>query len=65
MLVLQNCMDLLEVVPGSYIETCHDENHVLDIKVEDVIDVQEDEHPVLITFPVIKAEHEVCLCINR
>jgi hypothetical protein len=62
--VLQNCMDLLKDVPGSDSETCHDGNQVIDIKSEDVADIEVDEHPVLITFPVIKVEQEVCLCIH-
>jgi hypothetical protein len=52
-------MDTLKDVPGSDNETCH-ENQVIDIKTEDVTDVQEDEYPVLIACPVIKAEQEVC-----
>jgi hypothetical protein len=59
--VLQNCMDLLKDVPGSYSDTCltpHDGNQVIDIKVEEIIDIKE-ENPLSMTFPVIKAEHEV------
>jgi hypothetical protein len=56
-LLLQNCINLLKVVPGSYNETSvtssHDINQVLNIKSEVTGD------PELITFPVIKAEHEV------
>jgi hypothetical protein len=63
MVVLQNCMDLVKVVPGSDSETCHDGNQVIDIKAEDVTDIEVDDHPVLLTCPVIKAEQEVCLCI--
>jgi hypothetical protein len=69
MVVLQNCMSVQEVVPGSYSETCltsHYENQVIDIKVEDAADIQEEEDPLLITSPEIKAEHEVSfmsLCI--
>jgi hypothetical protein len=48
---------VLKVVPGSYNETSltssHDGNQVMNIKAE----VTED--PELITFPVIKPEHEV------
>jgi hypothetical protein len=71
MLVLQNCINLQEAVPGSYSETCltsHDESQVIDIKVEDAADIQEEEDPLLITSPEIKAEHEVSfmsLCIFR
>lgn len=52
--VLQNCMDLLKVEPGSCSEECltssHDGN-------QEVRNVQE-EDPLLMC-PVIKAEHEV------
>jgi hypothetical protein len=63
-MVLQNCMDLLKVGPGSDGETCHDGNHAIYIKVEDVTDIQEEEHPVLITPSLIKAEQEVCLFVH-
>jgi hypothetical protein len=63
MVVLQNCFDLLKVVPGSYSETSltssHDGNQVINIKVEDFADTQEEEDPLLIKLPVMKSEHEV------
>jgi hypothetical protein len=67
-MVLQNCMDLLKVEPGSYNETCltssHDGSQILSLNVEEVTDVQEEDDPLLISHPVIKAEHEVrCFCI--
>jgi hypothetical protein len=52
---LQSCTDLLKVELGS----CNDGNEVINIKVEEVIDTEEEEDPLLIRFPVIKAEHEV------
>jgi hypothetical protein len=69
MLVLQNFVNTLNILPDSYRETCHDENQVVDIKLEnvsdikleDVTDIQEEEDPV------IKAEHEVSymsVCIH-
>jgi hypothetical protein len=62
MVVLQNCMDLLQGVPGSDSETCpmpsHDGNQVICMKV-DVTDTQEEEDPLLITFTAIKDEHGV------
>jgi hypothetical protein len=64
MVVLQNYMDLQKVVPGSDSETCHDGNEVIDIKTENVTDVQEDKHSLLIRFPIIKTEQEVCVCIH-
>jgi hypothetical protein len=63
--VLQHCMDLVKVELGSYNETyqTHSLNgNQIDIKVEDVADIQEedDDDP----FPVVKAEQEVsCMCI--
>jgi hypothetical protein len=53
----------VKVEPGSYSEACltssHDENLDISIKVEDLTDTfKEEEDPVQITFPVLKAEHE-------
>jgi hypothetical protein len=64
--VLQNCISLLEIVPGSCSETCltsHDDNQIIDIKVENVADAQEEEDPLLITSQVIKTENEVS-CVS-
>jgi hypothetical protein len=58
MMVLQICLDSLKAEPGLDSETCHDGSHIIDMKVEEVT---VDEHPVLITFPAVKAEQEVCL----
>jgi len=57
-------VDLLKAVPGSDTEMCYTGNEVIDIKAEDVTDIQEDEHPVLIACPVIKTEQVVRLCIQ-
>jgi hypothetical protein len=58
-IVLQNCTAFLKIEPGSSSETCRtsrDENHIIDIKVE--------EDPAPIEFPGIKAEHEVsCMSV--
>jgi hypothetical protein len=68
-LVLQNCTDLLKVVPDPYSETCptssYDMNQVLSIKVEEITDIkaEEEEDPLLITCPGTKDEHEVS-CIS-
>jgi hypothetical protein len=59
--VLQKCMDVLEFASVEYSETCL-ESQSIDIKVEEAAGIQDEEHPVLITSPVIKAEQEVCLC---
>jgi hypothetical protein len=52
-------MNFLKVEPGSDSETCHVGNQVIDIKIEEVTDIKVEVDPVLITFPVIKAEDEV------
>jgi hypothetical protein len=63
MVVLQKCMDLMKVVPGSYSET-HPTSYD-DIKVEEVTDIQEEEEDPLLTFPVIKEQHEVsCMSLS-
>ncbi|KDR09390.1 uncharacterized protein LOC110838769 isoform X2 [Zootermopsis nevadensis] len=66
----KDSINLQEVVPDSYSETSfeasYDNNQVIDIKVEDDGGVKVEEDPVMITFPVIKAEHEVsCVSIVR
>jgi hypothetical protein len=59
--VLQNCRDFPKIAPGEGSETCY-ESQAIDIKDEDTTGIQEEEHPLPITFPVIKAEQEVYLC---
>jgi hypothetical protein len=61
--VLQSCMGLLKVEPGSDSETCHDENQVTDIKVEEAVNVQEEDDPVTRTFSVTKTEHGVSVYV--
>jgi hypothetical protein len=56
--VLQNCMDLVTFEPDSYSGTCHVRNWIISMEVQ-VTDTQEKENPVLTTFPLIKAVHEV------
>jgi hypothetical protein len=59
--ILQNCMDVLKVVPSSCCETCltsDDGNEVADAKVLDVQE-EEEENPVPVSLPVIMDEHEV------
>jgi hypothetical protein len=62
MVVLQNRLDSQKDVPGSHIETCASSSHsaqVVNIKVEEVSDVEDREDPVPMTFVEVKAEHEV------
>jgi hypothetical protein len=59
-IVLQNCTNLVEVVPGPYSETrttSDSANQAMNIKGEEVSDVEEDPEPV--TCLKIKAEPEV------
>jgi hypothetical protein len=63
--VLQNCVNLLEAVPGSYNEPCREGNQLMHIEVEEVADVIEEgeEDPLA----VIKSENGVsfmsmCTC---
>jgi len=63
-LILQNCMDLLKVEPGSCCDTCLtssiDENKVIGIKVEEGSNAAGEEvDPLLIPFTPIKSECEV------
>jgi hypothetical protein len=65
--VLQNCKDLLKVVLGSYSETCltRQNTNEIDVKVEEVTNIQEEEDPMAKTFPNIKAEQEVsCMLVH-
>jgi hypothetical protein len=61
--VFQNCVNLLENVPGSCNETCHDRIEAVHIKVEEDTYMQEEEEeeedPDSVAFPVVKVEDEV------
>jgi hypothetical protein len=63
MLILQNCRDSENCVPVPCSEThptaSHDANQAVNIKVEEVSDIEVEEHPVPMTFVGIKSEHEV------
>jgi hypothetical protein len=67
-IVLQNCTNLEEVVPdlcGEMHTTSDAANQAMNIKAEEVSDVEEDPEPT--TFPEIKAEPEVsyvCVCVS-
>jgi hypothetical protein len=73
MMVLQIYTNLEEFVPGPCGETyptSDDANQTMNIKAEEVSDAEEEEGPVPITFPKIKAEPEVscmfvCLLLGR
>jgi hypothetical protein len=62
MVVLQNCLDSQKDVPGSHCEARASSSHsvqAVNIKVEEVSDVEDEEDPVPMTFMEIKFEHEV------
>jgi hypothetical protein len=59
---LQNCTAVLEPVSGLCTETCLT---ACDIKVEEDLDMAEEEDPLAVTSPTLKAEQEVSnLCIT-
>jgi hypothetical protein len=60
MVVLQNCN---ETYPTSSLAV----NHAMNINVEEVSVIQgEDEDPLPVSFPAVKAEFEVsCLCVHH
>jgi hypothetical protein len=56
-------MDMLKVERSSDSETCHDEDQIINIKVE-MTGKQEDMDPLLRTLPVTKTEREVsCMSV--
>jgi hypothetical protein len=74
MLILQRCVVLLKVEPGSCSKTCvtssQNENQVLDIKVDEGSvgegeEEDEEKNPLLIPFPPVMAEYDVSfVCID-
>jgi hypothetical protein len=71
LLILQNCMDLLKVEPDScseetYLTSSHNENQVVDIKVEDCsVGEEEEEDPLVIPFTPLNPECDVSfVCID-
>jgi hypothetical protein len=63
-LVLQNCINLPKVAPGSYSEACHPGDQGSNIKDEELIDIEGETSPVPITFPLVKDEPKVsCVCL--
>ncbi|KDQ84750.1 uncharacterized protein LOC110840910 [Zootermopsis nevadensis] len=63
----EDSINLQKGIPDSYGETClessYEDNQIVDIKVDDVGGVIEEEDPLLITSPAIKAELEVS-CVS-
>jgi hypothetical protein len=68
MLILQDCTHSQEHVLGSYIDThppsSHNEFHTINIKVEEISDVELEEDPLPISFPGIEAEHAVSCFVS-
>jgi len=65
---LQNSMDLGETVTSVCSETCltvsADGGEVCDIKVDEVLATQEEDDPLAIALPAIKAADKVCYVCN-
>jgi hypothetical protein len=62
MVVLQYSMDSQKDEPGSHSEACLSSphgDHTINIKDEDISDMEDGEDPVSVTVVGIKAEHEV------
>jgi hypothetical protein len=55
---LQNCTDVLEAVCDLSTELCVTAS---DVKVEDGLDMAEEEDPLAVTSPAVKAEQEVSI----
>jgi hypothetical protein len=66
LMFLQNCMDFVKVAPSSQSNTWLTSDcgcQFNDIKAEYITDIQQQEDPLLIAYPVIKSEREVsCVC---
>jgi hypothetical protein len=63
-------MDLEKCVTGPYSDTYLKSslivNRAMNIKVKDVSDIQEEEHPVPIPYPALNAELEMsCMCVHH
>ncbi|XP_033606245.1 uncharacterized protein LOC111861368 isoform X2 [Cryptotermes secundus] len=57
----ENCRNLENALVDPYGETCqtpHDASQAMNVKAEAVSDAEEEEDPVPLTFPEIKAEPE-------
>ena len=64
---LQNSMDLVETVPSVCSETCltvsADGSEVSDIRAEEVLYIQEEDH-LAVALPAVKAADTVCCVCN-
>jgi hypothetical protein len=67
MMVLQNCTDLGNAVPGPCAETCttsHDATQAMNMKCKEISDEDNKGDAMQMTFPKIKVEHEVsCMSV--
>jgi len=63
--LLQNCTDLVEAVPGLCSATCitPNDDEVIDVKVE-VSDVKEEEDPLLISSAGMADDEVSCLSVH-
>jgi hypothetical protein len=61
-----NSKNVLMGLSGETYSTSHDANRAMNINTEEVSDAEEQEDPLALTFPEIKAEPEVsCMCTVR
>ena len=68
MLVLQSCSDSLHILPGSSSDTCGTSSdcayHVGNVKVEEDLDMQEEEEVNVKTEKGVGSEEEECIGIK-
>jgi hypothetical protein len=68
MFVLQDCAHSQEDVPGSCVQALPTSSYnafeAINMKVEEVSDVEEEEDPLSITFPGVGAEREVSCFVS-
>lgn len=65
--LLQNSMDFMKHEPDLYSESCPavcDESQAMNVKVEDLVDVEEQEDRVPVGVASVNIEREVSLCVS-
>jgi hypothetical protein len=68
MVILQISTDIVKVEPGLYSETClassFEGHEATDTKVERISDTEDDEEPVPVIYPAVKAKRKVsCMLV--
>jgi hypothetical protein len=68
MLILQVCVDSQKDSPDSCVETCppssYDADHSINIKVEEISDVEVEEDPLKISLTGVETEHAVSCFVS-